>query len=43
MLGYGERISKKRFRCASKQKGVRCVNRRNGHGFFISSDDVRLF
>ena len=43
VLGYGDRISKKRFRCASKTKGVRCVNRRNGHGFFISSGDVRLF
>jgi hypothetical protein len=43
VLGYGERIRAKRFRCASKQKGVRCVNRRNGHGFFLSAQDVRLF
>jgi hypothetical protein len=43
VLPYGERIVAKRFRCASKQKGVRCVNRANGHGFFISRDDVRLF
>jgi hypothetical protein len=43
VLGYGDKIRKKRMRCASKQKGVRCVNRRNGHGFFISRDEVRLF
>jgi hypothetical protein len=43
VLGYGERIRVKRFRCASKQKGMRCVNRRNGHGFFLSAQDVRLF
>jgi len=42
-LGYGERIKAKRFRCTSKQKGMRCVNRRNGHGFFLSAQDVRLF
>jgi hypothetical protein len=43
VLGYGDKIRKKRFRCASKQKGVRCVNKRNDHGFFLSRDDVRLF
>jgi hypothetical protein len=43
VLPYGERISAKRFRCASKSKGVRCVNRDNDHGFFISRSDVRLF
>jgi hypothetical protein len=43
VLPYGERISAKRFRCASKQKGVRCANRRNDHGFFISRAEVRLF
>jgi hypothetical protein len=43
VLRYGERIRIKRFRCASKQKGMRCVNRDNKHGFFLSSQDVRLF
>jgi hypothetical protein len=43
VLPYGERIRAKRFRCASKSKGVRCVNRRNDHGFFISRAEVRLF
>jgi hypothetical protein len=43
VLPYGERIIAKRMRCASKQKGVRCVNRSNRHGFFISRSEVRLF
>ena len=43
VLPYGDKIRKKRFRCASKSKGVRCVNKRNGHGFFISREEVRLF
>jgi len=43
VLGYGERISKNRFRCTSKTKGVRCVNRKSGHGFFTSREEVRLF
>jgi hypothetical protein len=43
VLHYGDRITRKRFRCASKQKGMRCVNRRNQHGFFLSREDVRLF
>jgi hypothetical protein len=43
VLNYGERVSKHRFRCASKTKGVRCVNRKSGHGFFVSRDEVRLF
>jgi hypothetical protein len=43
VLGYGDKIKKKRFKCASKQKGVRCVNKRNDHGFFISRQEVRLF
>jgi hypothetical protein len=43
VLGYGERIKAKRLRCASKQKGMRCVNRQTKHGFFLSKDEVRLF
>jgi hypothetical protein len=43
VLGYGERISKHRFRCASKEKGLRCVNRKSDHGFFVSREEVRLF
>jgi hypothetical protein len=43
VLGYGEKITRKRFRCKSKPQGVRCVNRRNKHGFFLSTQNVRLF
>ena len=43
VLGYGERQVKNRFRCSSKQKGIRCANTKNKHGFFMSRDDIRLF
>jgi hypothetical protein len=43
VLQYGERAVKNRYRCTSKQKGVRCVNTKSRHGFFLSRDDVRLF
>ena len=43
VLGYGERQIKNRFRCSSKQKGMRCVNTKNKHGFFLSRDTVRVF
>lgn len=43
VLPYGERIRKGRFVCRSEEAGVRCVNRRNGHGFFLSKQRVRLF
>jgi uncharacterized protein DUF6636 len=43
VLGYGQKIKVKRFRCASKPKGMRCVNRSTKHGFFLSAQDVRLF
>ena len=43
VLEYGEHIVKHRFRCGSKQKGVRCVNRKSGHGFLVSREEVKLF
>jgi hypothetical protein len=43
VLQYGEKIFKNRFKCASKQKGVRCKNQKSGHGFLLSRDDVKLF
>ncbi|MGE5407945.1 MAG: DUF6636 domain-containing protein [Syntrophothermus sp.] len=43
VLGYGSSIRRGRFRCASRTDGVRCVNLRNGHGFFISRQRYRLF
>ncbi|MDX6616495.1 MAG: hypothetical protein QOD60_1586 [Solirubrobacterales bacterium] len=42
-LGYGNSVSQGRFKCKSKQSGVRCVNTGNKHGFFVSRDTVRLF
>ncbi len=43
VLNYGETIRKGRFVCDSEEIGVRCDNIRNGHGFFISRQKVRLF
>ena len=43
VLRYGDRINRGRFRCKSKQSGVECVNRRNGHGFKISKQRAQLF
>ena len=43
VLGYGDRISKGSIRCASKTKGMRCVNVQTKHGFVLSRDAVRLF
>ena len=42
-LDYGTKIRRGRMRCASKTSGMRCVNVRNRHGFFLSRDRVRLF
>lgn len=43
VLAYGESVRKGRFRCTSMETGMRCVNRRNGHGFLLSKQKVRLF
>jgi hypothetical protein len=43
VLPYGESIRKGRFVCSSEEIGVRCVNRRNGHGFLLSRQRVRFF
>jgi hypothetical protein len=43
VLPYGESIRKGRFVCTSEEIGVRCVNRRSGHGFLLSRQRVRLF
>jgi hypothetical protein len=43
VLAYGESIRKSHFVCTSEEAGVRCVNRRDGHGFFLSRQRVRLF
>jgi hypothetical protein len=43
VLQYGDRISAGPIRCASKTKGMRCVNRDTKHGFFLSREVVHLF
>lgn len=43
VLSYGETAQRGRFRCKSKVSGMLCVNLRNGHGFFLSRQRVRLF
>jgi hypothetical protein len=43
VLPYGESERKARFRCTSEEAGMRCVNLRNGHGFLLSRQRVRLF
>lgn len=43
VLPYGESASKGRFRCTSMESGMRCVNKRNGHGFLLAKQTVRLF
>jgi hypothetical protein len=43
VLPYGHSISVGAFSCTSTTSGVRCLNRRSGHGFFISRERKRLF
>ena len=43
VLGYGKTIRRGRFRCRSRTDGMRCVNRRTHHGFFLSRARVKLF
>jgi hypothetical protein len=43
VLAYGDAIRRGRFRCASLVTGMRCINRRNDHGFFLSRARVRWF
>jgi hypothetical protein len=42
-LPYGKAIRRGRFRCVSRKSGMRCRNRRNGHGFLLSRERVRRF
>jgi hypothetical protein len=43
VLGYGQRAREGSFLCASDQAGVTCTNGDNGHGFFLSRDNYRVF
>ena len=42
-LAYGRSIQRGRFRCVSRERAMRCVNRRNGHGFALSKQFARRF
>jgi hypothetical protein len=42
-LAYGRSIQRGRFRCVSRVRAMRCVNRRNGHGFALSRQAARRF
>jgi hypothetical protein len=43
VLEYGDKIKRGRFKCKSKQSGMKCVNTRNGHGFKLSRDEADVF
>jgi hypothetical protein len=43
ILAYGHARRVGRYSCTSKRVGMRCVNRRSGHGFFLSRQRFRLF
>ena len=43
VLDYGDSLRRGRFRCASKHSGVKCVNKRNGHGFKLSRQRAKRF
>jgi hypothetical protein len=43
VLGYKKSIQRGRFTCTSRRDGVRCVNRRNSHGFKLARRSARWF
>jgi hypothetical protein len=43
VLDYRESIERGRFKCTSYRNGMRCVNKRNGHGFKIARRFARWF
>ena len=42
-LGYGKSIRRGRFKCMSREDGMKCINVRNRHGFFIARERYRRF
>lgn len=42
-LGYGSRVRRGDFECASATEGVTCTHRPSGHGVFLSRASYRLF
>lgn len=44
VLATGEKVKRGRFKCkALDASTIKCVNRRNGHGFEVSKQSVDLF
>ena len=43
VLGYRKSIERGRFKCTSYRNGVRCVNKRNDHGFRLARRIARWF
>jgi hypothetical protein len=43
ILPYGATSRRGAFRCRSGQKGVTCSHAGNGHGFFLSRQNFRVF
>jgi hypothetical protein len=42
-LAYGHSTSIGAARCTSLTSGMRCVNKKSGHGFFVSRQSYKLF
>jgi len=42
-VGYGDSVTRGRFRCRVKRSGVRCVNTRSRHGFSLSRQGYSRF
>jgi hypothetical protein len=42
-LGYGKSVRRGRFKCLSKENGMKCVNLHSGHGFFIARQGYKRF
>jgi hypothetical protein len=42
-LGYGKTIHMGHMLCESQEAGMRCVNVRKGHGFFLSKQEYEFF
>jgi hypothetical protein len=43
VLAYGHKLRRGTILCTSMTTGMRCVNVRDGHGFLISRETVKLY
>lgn len=43
VLPYERSISRGRFHCESQEAGMRCINKRSGHGFYLNKQHYELF